>query len=82
MKYVKVTERMIREMRSLRANGWSHDRIAEYLGVSRDTALRYAPGGHTVRRSRIDDGDAFTQEMLALGEQIMAKLRAEGKVSD
>lgn len=75
-----VTNQMIQDMRALRAKGWSYARIAEYFRVSSDTVRKHAPGGRTVRQGRNAGDDDFTQEMLAIGEQIVARLRAEGKI--
>jgi len=71
---------MVQEICALRDKGWSHARIGEYMHISSDTARKYAPGGETVRQERNTGDDSVTQEMFAIGEQIIARLRAEGKI--
>jgi orotate phosphoribosyltransferase-like protein len=75
-----VTDKMAQEMRALRAKGWSYQRISERFNVSSDTARKYAPGGETIRHGRTTSDDEFTLEMLAIGQQIVNRLRAEGKI--
>jgi hypothetical protein len=76
----RLPSQVVRQIRNLRAQGWSYARISEHVGVSTTTCQAYAPGGQTKRLPRNSDEDAFTQEMLEVGREIVARLEREGRL--
>ena len=75
-----LPSQVVRQIKNLRAQGWSYARISEHVGVAASTCQAYAPDGQTKRLPRNGDGDPFTREMLELGQQIVERLEREGRL--
>lgn len=74
----KVTPEMVEKMITMRKQGWSYKHIGNTLGVTGDTVRNHAPFGETTKIER-DPMKAFTEEMTAVGWQIVEKLKREGR---
>jgi hypothetical protein len=74
----KVTPEMVETMVALRKEGWSYKYIGRKVGVSDDTARLHAPFGETTKIER-DQMKEFTEEMTAVGWEIVARLKREGR---
>jgi hypothetical protein len=74
----KVSSEMISKMVEMRKQGWSYKYIGRKVGVSGDTVRLYAPFGETTRIDR-DQMKEFTEEMTAVGWEIVARLKREGR---
>lgn len=74
----KVTDSLIADMVRMRKDGWSYKHIGRQLNVGADTVRKYAPFGETTRMNR-DTMQEFTEEMTAVGWEIVARLKREGR---
>lgn len=73
-----VTPETIREIQRLRREGWSYKHIGRKLHVTDDMARKHAPFGETTKMDR-EPMKEFTDEMIEIGWQIVAKLKREGR---